>query len=392
MTQTGTPETIGELNRKVILEYVRKHGPVSRADIRRGLGLSFPTVSTNVKKLVEGNYLLELGEGDNPIGRKSTLLGFNRWRGYVIGIDIGRSEIRVILADLYGEEVAYLKEVNVDFGNGEHGVTRQLSNMIHEVICSGGIEDGSLRCICVGIPGICDRKSGKLRLAPFVRSLDLKEICDHLTERYNVPVCMDNSVNYGAIGEKWCGVAQNYRNIVYINYGVGLGAALILNGELYHGMDNAAGEIGFMVPGREALRTQFDETGVLEGMISGKNIRDMLAWHAMDTDISNLPQGSSSERQMLETIEKSVLENIGMMLINITSVFNEEVIVIGGGLGQLMGERFIPVWEQMLEQHVPFVPKIVTSGLQSRANVMGAVAVAIRKVNDAEIELIKEGD
>ncbi len=389
MKEAGTPEKIGELNRKLILEYVRKHGPVSRADIRRGLGMSFPTVSANVKLLLEGNYLLEIGDGDNPIGRKSTLLAFNCRRVYVLGIDMGRSEIRVMLADLYGEEIAYLKEANVDNSTGDQGVCRQLLRMVDEVVAQGGIQQNELQCICMGIPGICDRQSGKLKLAPFVRTLDLKEICDSLRQHYQAPVLMDNSVNYGAIGEKWRGVAQDYRNIVYINYGVGLGAALILNNELYHGLDNAAGEIGFMVPGKEFLRDEFDEQGVLEELISGKRIVEMLSQQNTGSDIKNLEHVSSQEKEMFEVIQHRIAETVGMVLINITAVFNEEIIVIGGGLGNLMGEKFLPVWQDMLQKHVPYVPKIETSRLQHRANILGAIAVAIRYVNDSEIEVAK---
>ena len=78
-----------------------------------------------------------------------------------------------------------------------------------------------------------------------------------------------------------------------------------------------------------------------------------------------------------------------MVLINITAVFNEEIIVLGGGLGNLMGEKFLETWREMLQKHVPYVPRIETSRLQHRANILGAIAVAIRHVNDAEIEVVR---
>lgn len=390
MKEAGTPEKIGKLNRRLILEYVRKHGPVSRADIRRGLGMSFPTVSANVKLLLEGSYLLEVGDGDNTIGRKSTLLAFNCRRVYVLGIDVGRSEIRVMLADLCGEELAYAKETNVDHGGSRQDVAAQLTRMVDAVVAQGAVQKSDVRCICIGIPGIRDRRSGKLRLAPFVRTLNIQDICDALAERYpSAMLLVDNSVNYGAIGEKWRGVAQDYRNILYINYGVGLGAALILNGELYQGVDNAAGEIGYMVPGREALRERFDEQGVLEALISGNRIVETLSTQKMDTNIRNLEHGTSQEKDLFASIERQIVETIGMVLINITAVFNEEIIVLGGGLGNLMGEKFLETWREMLQKHVPYVPRIETSRLQHRANILGAIAVAIRHVNDAEIEVVR---
>lgn len=384
--ESVTPEKIGELNRKLILDYVRKHGPVSRADIRRNLGMSFPTVSTNVKKLLESKHLLEAGDGDNPLGRKSTLLVFNCVRMYVIGIDIGRSQIRMMLADLSGDEVAYLKEACVDAEDKQNGITQQLCSMLDRVMEKGSVEASMIRCICIGIPGIQNQQQGKLMLAPFVRSLDLNEIIETFTERYGAPVLMDNSVNYGAIGEKWHGVANGHRDIVYINYGVGLGAALILNGELYRGVNNAAGEIGFMVPGREFIRTEFNEQGVLESLISGSQIREELMNMGLGEDIRNaMDRTGDGDAVYVEMIRK-IVDTIGLVLINITAIFNEEVIVIGGGLGNLLGETFIPYWTKLLEAHVPFVPKILTSGLQHRANILGAIAVAIRYANDKDAQ------
>ena len=102
---SGTPERIGEINRKLILDCVRKNGPISRADLHRTLNMSFPTISTNVKKLLQSGYLVEAGDGDNNLGRKSTLLQFNAERAYVVGVDVGRSQLRVILAEVwYGKD------------------------------------------------------------------------------------------------------------------------------------------------------------------------------------------------------------------------------------------------------------------------------------------------
>ena len=376
--ESATPEKIGEANRKLILDYVRKFGPVSRADIHRHLEMSFPTVSTNVKRLLEAGYLLEAGDSDNSLGRKGTLLTFNAARAYVVGIDLGRSQIRVMLADLSGQEIAYVKENCDSTSSDQHAIVQQLCNMVDRAIQITNIVTSPIGCICLGVPGVPDLQSGRLLAAPFIHPLDLNEIIHTFQQRYNAPVIIDNSVNFGAIGEKWHGVAQGYRDIVYINYGVGIGAALILNNELYRGVNNAAGEIGFMVPDSSHMRKHFDVQGALETLISGKRIQENLKAMGLHTDI----QQTGDYADILE----SITCYIGLALINITSVFNEEIIVIGGGLGDALGEFFIPEWTQMLQNHVPFVPKVVPSALRTRANVLGAVAVALRQVNDGSLD------
>ena len=383
MTESGTPEKIGKINRKLIVDYVRKYGPASRADIQRTLNMSFPTVSANVKRLLETKQLLEAGDGDNAIGRKSTLLMFNALRAYVIGVDFGRSQIRVMLADLEGVKIDYLKE---DCGAGGQQTTDQLCRMIDEITSRSGIDRSLVRCIGIGVPGVWDARMRRLFITPFMDGIDLDRAITELSSRYNARIFVENSVNYGAVGERWCGVAQGYDDIVYINFGVGIGSALILNGQLYHGANGASGEIGFMVPETRYFREQFHEIGVLESLVAGSKIRQQLEDRGLDPDIGTILRENGEKGAEQSELLRRVTDYIGMALINITATVNEELIVIGGGLGALLSDTCIPVWKSMLEAHVPFVPKIVTTALRERANVYGAVAAAIRYVNDNDPE------
>jgi len=98
----NSPEAIAEYNKKLILDALRFNGNMSRADISRYLNLSFPAVSSNAKGLLEAGYIEEVGVGDNTMGRKSTMLAFNAERGFIIGVDLGRFRVRMMLADLLG--------------------------------------------------------------------------------------------------------------------------------------------------------------------------------------------------------------------------------------------------------------------------------------------------
>lgn len=382
---SGTPEKIGEINRRLILDCVRKNGPISRADLHRALNMSFPTISTNVKKLLQSGYLMEAGDGDNNLGRKSTLLQFNAKRAYVVGVDVGRSQLRVILADLDGNEAVYL---NDPYAAGEDDSLRtMLSRLIAKAVAHAGVPAEKVRCIAVGVPGIPDLKTGRLNAAPFIQMPNLMQIEEGLRASYpNADVQFENNVNYGAVAEKWKGAAHDYRDIVYVSYGVGIGAAVILNGELYHGRNGASGEIGYMVPGVEGLRARNELQGVLESMISGQHIGQLLKARGMDA----LP-GLSLQEALKDDVLRRIADLTGIALINLTAVIDEELIVVGGGLGGFLGQLFIPYWKEMLGRHLPYVPEIVCSALTGRAGAMGAVAVAIRKVNDHEINLQGEG-
>lgn len=381
--ESATPQKISEINRGLILDCVRKYGPVSRADLSRCLNMSAPSVSANVKRMLDDGYLQEIGDGDNPRGRKSMLLRFNAERSYVIGVDVGRSQIRVILADLNGSEVVALME-NVDtVSSASDEVGAVLPGMLSEAVAKAGLENGRICCICIGLPGIPDMETGELAAAPFIHAPDLLKMRATLSAAYPAAeIFMENSVNYGAVGEKWKGVAADYRNIVYIDYGVGIGAALILNGELYRGARGAAGEIGYTVPESVYFRDRFEVQGVLESLISGKRVGDVL--RARENGQESIGDLTAGEALHDRTI-RAIVDYVGLMLINITAAFNEELIVLGGRFGEFLGNAFIPAWSRMLEQHVPFPPEIRVSALSGRADAIGAVAVAIRHANDGAI-------
>ena len=377
MQESLTPMTLGEINRKLLLDYVRKNGPTSRADLHRNLNMSAPTVSANVKKLLETGFLLEAGEADNSIGRKATLVMFNEKRAYVAGVDIGRSQLRLSLADLLGKEIVSLKEPSrlSDLKN-------QLHCLIERALEETGIDRAQLSCIALGIPGIQDPHTGNAVLAPFADKMDLYSLIGMLEAQYPAKVLVENSVNYGAIGEKWQGVAQGYRNILYISYGIGIGAGVILNEELFRGASGAAGEIGYMVSDSALLHGIFDSCGALEQEISGGVIQKILRDHGRDAEVAEILQGHTDDDFSRELVER-IVRSMGVVMINMTAMFNPEAIVVGGGFGDLLVEPFRPVWLDMLRRHVPFVPEILSSRLHAHANVLGAVAAAIRYANDS---------
>lgn len=381
-----TPKDLGEQNKRVILDCVRKHGPVSRADLARLLDMSFPTVSLNVGKLIDNGFLLEAGHAKNTTGRKATLLEFNAAWGYVLSADIGRSQIRVMLSNLDGRELAYLKQ-DYQPAAQDNTIERNLFTMMESSLKQAGIRPEQVKHCTLGMPGIWDPQSGKLISVPFMAYLDLPGTLRRLDAYLHCPIIVENSVNLGAIGEKWRGAAQGYRDILYFSYGVGIGSALILDGELYKGINSAAGEIGYMIPDAAHMRDSFDEQGVMESLIAGSIIQTEMDRQGLGQDFERLMRESMENQQDARVLIQRVAVHIGMLLINTISVINAQVVVIGGRFGELIAPSLIPYWKTLLKNHVPFPPEIVVSALCEKASVIGGVGVGIRLVNDKLVTL-----
>jgi len=339
--------------------------------------MSFPAISSNAKGLLDANYILEVGAGDNTIGRKSTLLAFNAERGFIIGVDLGRFRIRMMLADLLGNEIMSTEIVNTAdyYGAGKESITI-IHDQVVDILEKAKKSKEDILCIVVGIPGII--KDGMSFIAPFTEKYLESDMIGTLQDAFEVDVILENCVNLGVIGEQWKGAGINCNDITYIAYGVGLGSAHIVDGKLYTGSRGAAGEIGFMVTDPINISNKYDEVGSLEQALSISKIEQYLKAGNFNEEIIKLIKsykegGDMYARLMIDEIAL----NFGIMLVNIAAILNPEVIIIAGGLGYNLGKLFLENWEQTLGNHVPIAPRLVLSELNHTETMLGAVMTGI---------------
>jgi len=380
-----SPENIAQHNKRLILDVLRQNGSMSRADLSRHLNMSFPAISSNAKGLLEAGYIMEVGAGDNSIGRKSTMLAFNAQRGFIIGVDWGRFRIRMMLADLLGNEVMSTEVINnSDNANVGQERIRITHDQIIKLLEKSGKSKDDILCIVIGIPGII--YDGVSSLAPFTEKFHEKDLIGTLQESFEADVILENCVNLGAIGEKWKGAGASYKDITYIAYGIGLGAAHILGGNLYKGATDAAGEIGFMLTDPVNISNKYDEAGSLEQMLSISKINHYLNSGNFYEEIKKLIQKyKDGEDMYAKLMIDEIAMNFGIMLVNIVSVLNPEIIIIAGGLGYNFGKLFLEHWQQIVKNHFPYAPKLVLSELNHTETMLGAVMTGITRVHEYEI-------
>ena len=378
-----SPETIAAHNKQLILDALRYNGNMSRADLSRHLDMSFPAVSSNAKGLLEADYILEVGNGDNSLGRKSTLLAFNAARGFIIGVDLGRFRIRMMLADLLGNEVMSMEIINsaASDGRGNESITLIL-DMARDIIEKSGKKKEDILCIVIGIPGIIN--DGVSYLAPFTEKYQEKDMIGILREAFDADVLLENCVNLGVIGEQWKGAGKGCNDLTYIAYGVGLGAAHIVDGKLYTGSRGAAGEVGFMVTDPMNISNTYDEVGSLEQTLSISKIEQYLKSGDFEHELTKLIQSYKDGGDMYAGLMIDEISlNFAVMLVNIAAILNPEVIIIAGGLGYNLGKLFLEKWQQTLSRQLPFVPKLVLSELNHTETMLGAVMTGIAHVHAA---------
>jgi len=374
------------INRSAILEVIRRESPISRAAIAQALGVSLPTVMRIVDDLIEEKLVRPQGEKEWSGGRRRSLLEFNAGAHVVIGIDLGGTKIYGAIADLGGtilEEV----EVKNHRTSGEESFNR-LSEAISILLKSPSLADRRLHGIGVGAPGVTRFREGIVTWAP---SLNWREfpLRKKLVAQFALPVMVDNDTNLAALGEHWFGAAQDCQSVVLVAIGTGIGAGIILNGQMYRGAHEASGEVGYILPGRQFLGNRYEGFGALENVASGTGIaeqaRQRLKGDLSPAKLANITAESVFEaaargEAWAQAVMEETLDYLALMVANIGAILDPEIIVLSGGM--IQSRDFVTPLVKRIEGTIPSVPQIVASKLGYQATVLGAVANVLQNTED----------
>ena len=372
-----------EINRSSILETIRCNGPVSRTQISEDLQVSLPTVMRIVDELIIDGLVIEDDEKEWSGGRKRKRLIFNGSQHLVLGIDLGGTKIYGAVADFNGE---ILHEIRLEQHHTRAEESLELLCSVIDRLLSFTQGTGlPVRGIGIGVPGVVQPDTGIVSIAPALDWADypLKE---HLMARYDYPIAIENDVNLAALGEMWFGTTDDENNLVLLTIGTGIGAGIIINGAVYGGSHNMAGEIGYFLPDRSFLGQKFPGFGALEKLASGNGIADR-ARQALEGVRSQEELDALTAYDVFDAVQReeawavAVLEDtvayLAQLIAAISAIFDPDVILLGGGVSRSADLLIEPICN-LLKGTLLLVPKLRASKLGYRAVVMGAIMRLLR--------------
>lgn len=305
-------------------------------------------------------------------------------KGYVIGIDIGGTNLRLALADAEGH-LAGKWSVPLNGVSDVEAVLDLIGKGVEYLLLNTSSSRHALKAIAAGAPGITDTNQGIVIATSYLmgwRDVPLRSL---LEQRFQVPVAIDNDVNLAALGESWAGVAKGVHDFVFLAIGTGIGAGIILNGHPFHGNAWAAGEVGYMlVPGTQEVPGERGRPGALESMIGGEGIR--LQWQKhWSADRTKLPLKLTAGEIFDHALEGEALAQmilqqssrlLALAIYNIATVLNCPLFVFGGGVG--MHPALYKTTQDILHQwKMRNEPNLQRSELGSDAQLLGSVALAL---------------
>ena len=316
---------------------------------------------------------------------------------YIIGVDLGGTNIVSAAMTEDGSEIHAVRSIPTKSEAGDEGVAGRMVALVEEVMAETQRETGAARGdfigVGVGAPGPLDREHGIVLIAPNLgwNNFPLRQ---RMQDRLSLPTSLDNDANCATFGEWWQGAARGARNVVGLTIGTGIGGGLILNGALYHGSSDMAGEVGHTTIDMNGRYCKCGNYGCLEAYASGPAIatraREVLVREGMKSAIRDMVEGKLSEitaqtvyeaakagDQLASEIVRDTGRYLGAGVANLLNIFNPDRVVIAGGVTAAGDALFVPLKAEVRRR--AFTPavnaaEIVAGELPGTAGVVGAVA------------------
>ncbi len=315
---------------------------------------------------------------------------------YVLGVDLGGTKISVGAMTADGERRYALDSKPTLAADGADAVVGRIVAMIDATIAQTMKETGAARedflGVGIGSPGPLDRKRGLVITTPNLGWHDFP-LRDRVAKASGLRATLDNDANCATLGEWWIGAARGAQNVVGITIGTGIGGGLILNGRLYHGASDAAGEIGHTTIDSTGRRCNCGNYGCLEAYASGPAIAnrarealvltpdsiivEMAGGNPANITAQMVYDASAKGDELARDVVRETARFIGTGVANLLNIFNPEVVVLAGGVAQAGENLFGPVRAEVRRR--AFKPnvdacRIVAGTLDGAAGVVGAVA------------------
>ena len=367
-----------------VLDFVWRRRAVSRADIARHTGRSRSTISEVVARLLPTGLIEEVGSGESRGGRRPILIGFRDGAGSILGMDIGAAHVSVALTDLRGRILAWRRRDH-PVQSDPKGTAALAVRLGEACLAAPGAGPTGPMGIGVAVPSPVDPGSPYRILERILPAWHDFDLLGALRSHFEVPVFVDNDANLGALAEHHWGKAVGIDDFAYLKVATGVGAGLMIGGEIYRGATGVAGEIGHVAIDPRGPRCVCGNRGCLATFVGTRALVDrtrallprfpgsVLARTV--PDIRSLEDAALADDPLALKVVGEAAGNLGIVIAGVLNLMNPGSVILGGSLARL-GDRLIaPLSEAVAGRTLvasAAASEIRTSELGPRATALGA--------------------
>lgn len=386
METPGSQSSLHRANLERVVRAVRLSGSLTQAEIARTTGLSAATVSNIVRELKESGTVEVTPTSAGGWRARSVSLSGDA--GIVIGVDFGHTHLRVAVGNLAHQILAEEAEpLDVD-ASAEQGFDRA-ELLVGRLLDATGVDRAKVAGVGLGVPGPIDVASGMLGSTSILPGWSGTQPALALGERIGVPVAVDNDANLGALGELVWGSGRGVRDLAYIKVAGGVGAGLVIDGQIYRGPGGTAGEIGHITLDESGPVCRCGNRGCLETFTAARYVLPLLepthgTGLTMEKVVALAKEGDPGCRRVVADVGRY----IGSGVASLCNLLNPSRVVLGGDLAEA-GELVLgPIRTSVGRYAIPSAARqleLVPGSLGGRAEVLGALALALREMGDSTL-------
>ncbi|MDG9705451.1 ROK family transcriptional regulator [Streptomyces sp. DH37] len=386
METPGSQSSLHRANLERVVRAVRIAGSLTQAEIARTTGLSAATVSNIVRELKD-NGTVEVTP-TSAGGRRARSVSLSGDAGIVVGVDFGHSHLRVAVGNLAHQVLAEESEpIDVD-ASASQGFDRA-ERLVERLISVTGFRREKVIGMGLGVPGPIDVETGVLGSSTILPGWAGTNPREELASRLGVEVHVDNDANLGALGELVWGSGRGARDLAYIKVASGVGAGLVIDGQIYRGPGGTAGEIGHITLDESGPVCRCGNRGCLETFTAARYVLPLLhSSHGPDLTMPEMVRLARSGDLGCRRVVADVGRHVGSGVANLCNLLNPSRIVLGGDLAEA-GELVLgPIRDSVSRYAIPSAARqltVVPGALGGRAEVLGALALVLSEMGDSTL-------
>jgi glucokinase-like ROK family protein len=387
-----------------ILRLIHENNRISRIELAKRTGSSAASITAIAHRLINKRLIVESGQASTHFGRKPVLLSVRNDAAYVMGVDLGSFFVRVVVADINGNLV-YKVQTETELSQGREWVLSKTFKLIEKAMKDSRIARSSIKGIGIGHSGVIDIQRGIVLSLPRAgQMLEWKNVPlrSMLEERFGLPCSLEDTVRTRAIAEKHFGLGANLSDFIYIDVGMGIGATIFIDGDIYRGPGGNAGEFGHMTVDERGPLCSCGNNGCVEALAScaaiiqtvrgaierGVNtkVRDLAQGNPQNISIEIIAQAAMENDSLAFRVLHEAVSHIAVALADVVNLLNPKVIIFGGALFQsapqlLLEELKRPLKQRALEKSANEV-ELKVSTLGREAGALGAARLISETVLD----------
>ncbi|MCF6238762.1 MAG: ROK family transcriptional regulator [Candidatus Marinimicrobia bacterium] len=388
---------VRQINEISVLRIVRDEGPISRSEVARKMGVSKVIIGGIVKRLIETRILFEIGKGQSTVqgGRRPVMLQFNADAGLAVGIEVHLHRANILITNM-NAEILHEGTVNFKDNTSPQSILKRIVKNIEKLV-DDDEKMSSVLGVGVALPGLMEYETGSILSSHSLKAWEGYPIRTFLEDKLDTKVYIENDVKTITLGEYHWGAGQDAKNVVYIWLGEGIGAGIIINGDIYRGITSSAGEVGYteisarginrgrfpiLYQGQhrfgEILTTRNLELSMLEA-VNANGKQTLL--NKNDINLNAIATASKKGDELAQDALKEFGQILGVLVISVINLFNPELIILGGPVidkcPYVLEEATRKAKEDVLLVPAEIV-KIRAGALKNRAGTLGAVGMVLQ--------------